>query len=377
MKLSYFNIFLFSLPLIILINDQSNYNSPKHTSNSKNTKSHRSLCECDLYTSIYDNDPEMKFVMENFNRQTSERLKEYDERMQDKRNQCKEQCDKEIQKIVLKDKLEKELTQKISTLETNIDTNDMPTCVCKKSLADKTEKFCLNCGLGLGSGVLQASSLLGGIGQLWLDAWKTAALAAVTKDAITKGLAAGEAARIPAAIKAVISGLRIKFPIEKLRFGLFESFINERTYNKVQLLSDAINSQYKLQCSTFGNVADDSVCTFFQKLSLVPEDILGSSSGEVLITDAIKGKVTEVLAEATKVAEATSADVASKTTTTFTTEKTGLIEAGFNSSITSIYASIIAILIIVLIMVIIYLILRYRRKKKMKKKIQYIKLLTD
>ncbi|SOS81777.1 PIR protein, putative [Plasmodium sp.] len=376
MKLSYFNIFLFSLPLIILINDQSNYNSPKHTSNSKNTKSHRSLCECDLYTSIYDNDPEMKFVMENFNRQTSERLKEYDERMQDKRNQCKEQCDKEIQKIVLKDKLEKELTQKISTLDTNITTKDIPTCVCKKSLADKTEKFCLNCGFRVGGGVLQASGLLGGIGEVALSACKTAALETVKEAAIAKGLAAGEAALIPESIKAVISGLKLAFPIDKLRFGSFNSLIYERTYTNIKFISDTINSQYKFQCPIFRNVADDSVCTFFQKLSHVPQDVLGSS-GEVSIQDAIKAKVTDVLAEATKVAKAASADVASKTTKAFTTEKTGLIEAGFNSSITSIYASIIAILIIVLVMVIIYLILRYRRKKKMKKKIQYIKLLTD
>ncbi|ETW27267.1 hypothetical protein PFFCH_05306 [Plasmodium falciparum FCH/4] len=39
----------------------------------------------------YDNDPEMKEMMENFDRQTSQRFKEYDERMIEKRQKCKEQ----------------------------------------------------------------------------------------------------------------------------------------------------------------------------------------------------------------------------------------------------------------------------------------------
>ncbi|ETW36557.1 LOW QUALITY PROTEIN: hypothetical protein PFTANZ_02722 [Plasmodium falciparum Tanzania (2000708)] len=88
----------------------------------------------------------MKELMEYFNHQTYERLREYEERMQDKRKQCKEQCEKDIQKIILKDKIEKELTEKFSTLETNIDANDIPTCICEKSI--KLKKVVLSVDMG-------------------------------------------------------------------------------------------------------------------------------------------------------------------------------------------------------------------------------------
>ena len=70
---------------------------------------------------IYDNDPQMKAVMDNFNKQTQERFHEYDEPdARTTRQKCKEQCDKEIQKIVLKDKMEKQLWhEQLTTLETN------------------------------------------------------------------------------------------------------------------------------------------------------------------------------------------------------------------------------------------------------------------
>ncbi|ETW32268.1 hypothetical protein PFFCH_00318 [Plasmodium falciparum FCH/4] len=98
----------------------------------------------------YDNDPQMKEVMENFIKQTQQRFHEYDERMVEKRMQCKDKCDKEIQKIILKDKLEKQMAQQLTTLETKIDTNDIPTCVCEKSMVDKMEKNCMKCAQNLG-----------------------------------------------------------------------------------------------------------------------------------------------------------------------------------------------------------------------------------
>ncbi|EWC88878.1 hypothetical protein PFNF54_02392 [Plasmodium falciparum NF54] len=45
------------------------------------------------------------------------------------RQKCKDQCDKEIQQIIFK-----------------IITEDIPTCVFKKSVAVKVEKICLKCG---------------------------------------------------------------------------------------------------------------------------------------------------------------------------------------------------------------------------------------
>ncbi|EUR79041.1 hypothetical protein PFBG_00530 [Plasmodium falciparum 7G8] len=122
------------------------YFTTQHTSNTKSIKPHRSLCECDLYKPNYNNDPEMKNLMENFSKQAQQRFNEYDEHMNEKLQKCKEQCDKDMQKIILKDKIEKELTEKLSALQTDISINDIPTCICEKSLADKVEKNCLKCG---------------------------------------------------------------------------------------------------------------------------------------------------------------------------------------------------------------------------------------
>ncbi|SOS77882.1 PIR protein, putative [Plasmodium sp. gorilla clade G1] len=371
MKVLYINILLFALPLNILVDYPKNTYITPHTP----TTTSRLLCECDIYTSMYDNDPEMKSVMENYNRQTFDRFKEYDERIQDKRQKCKERCDKEIQKIVLKDKLEKELTQKFSTLETNMDINDMPTCVCKKSFTDKTEKFCLNCGMGLGSGVLQASSLLGGIGEVALGAWKAAALVTAKGAAKKAGIAAGEAVRIPEAIKAVISGIRSTIPIENLRFVSLELFINERNYTMVELISDAINNQYIMKCQTLGTVSgiDPSICTTFETLGHVE----GANHVAVSTRDAIVAKLNQIIVDAKGAAALKAGEVAASKTAAVETRYVAAVDATYTSCQTAIIASVVAILIIVLVMVIIYLILHYRRKKKMKKKLQYIKLLKE
>ncbi|ETW43492.1 hypothetical protein PFNF135_02405 [Plasmodium falciparum NF135/5.C10] len=89
MKLHYSNILLlYALNINILITSSSNVNIQRysyktsHTPNTKTRKSHRSLCECELYApSNYDNDPEMKAVMQGFDRQTSQRFEEYNERL--------------------------------------------------------------------------------------------------------------------------------------------------------------------------------------------------------------------------------------------------------------------------------------------------------
>ncbi|SOS79049.1 PIR protein, putative [Plasmodium sp. gorilla clade G1] len=380
MKVHYINILLFALPLNILVTlcHVSSKKNPYMTHNTPSTKAtgtRRTLCECEWYApDNYDNDPEMKEVMENYNRQASERFKAYDERMNKIRQKCKEQCDKKIKKIILKDKIEKELTEKFSILDTNIATNHIPTCVCKKSLADKAENFCLKCGYELGGGVLQASSLLGGIGQLGIDAWKAAALITAKDAAIAKGLAAGEAARIPAGIKEVISGIRSIFPIDKLRFGSFDSFINARTYTDAKIISDAINFQYDAACTlkVFGAGFDTSMCDSFGSLSLVEGEYLESN---ITTKVAIEYHVSKIVTKATSTAAEAVKKATKEATSLSIKNNSAAVESVFNSSITSINASIIAILIIVLIMIIIYLILRYRRKKKMKKKLQYIKLL--
>ncbi|SCM18866.1 PIR protein, putative [Plasmodium sp.] len=193
MKVHYINILLFALPLNILINNQRNHNKRTyHTSNTKTIKSHRSLCECELYAqSNYENDQEMKDMIKEFNDRTAQRFEEYNERMQDKRKQCKEQCEKDIQKIILKDKIEKELTEKFSTLEANININDIPTCVCEKSITDKTEKFCVKCGKTMGA-VAPSWCLVSGLGYAaWINYTTTTLVNIATDAGIQKGIQVG------------------------------------------------------------------------------------------------------------------------------------------------------------------------------------------
>ncbi|KNC35015.1 variant surface antigen rifin [Plasmodium falciparum RAJ116] len=108
------------------VNNQMNHYNRAHMKNIEPTKSYRSLCECELYTSMYDDDPEMKEIMHDFDRQTSQRFEEYNERMNKNRQKCKEQCNRDIKNIILKDKIEKELKQQLATLETDISTDDIP-----------------------------------------------------------------------------------------------------------------------------------------------------------------------------------------------------------------------------------------------------------
>ncbi|CDO61980.1 rifin, partial [Plasmodium reichenowi] len=186
MKVHYFNILLFALPLNILVHNQRN-----HKSILQHIRTTRLLCECDIYIPNYDSDPQMKEVMEIFNKQTQQRFHEYDERMKTTHQKCKEQCDKEIQKIILKDKLEKELMDKFATLQTDIQSDAIPTCFCEKSIEDKMEKGCLRCAQNLGGIVAPSSGVLGEIAALALSGWKTAAIDAATKYAMAQGAAEG------------------------------------------------------------------------------------------------------------------------------------------------------------------------------------------
>ncbi|CDO61998.1 rifin [Plasmodium reichenowi] len=376
MKVHYINILLFSLPLNISEHNQRNHKST--TPHIPKIPTTRGLCECELYEPAnYDHDPEMKKVMENFNRQTSQRFHEYDNRMVEKRKECKEQCDKEIQKIILKDKLEKELTEKFTTLETKITTDDIPTCVCKKSLADKTEKFCLKCGVNVGGGVTLSSGVLGGIGGLAINMWKPKALEVAIDKAITAGAAKISAAGIKAGntrgMDVVTAGLR-KMGIEEYCREIFNTFVATNRYTGVTELYDEIYAKHNLICN-LGVTGKDNMCTQFDTElgAMVP----GVNDNGPPPAQAIEQGLKEILGEATEAAAeaAEAAGVAEKATIKAAQEKA--IEATSYNWYTTISYSIIAIEVIVLIMVIIYLILRYRRKKKMKKKLQYIKLLKE
>ncbi|CDO61787.1 rifin [Plasmodium reichenowi] len=374
MKVHYINILLFALPLNILKHNQRNHKNP-----TPHTQTNRSLCECELYAPAnYDSDPQMKSVMENFNKQTQQRLHEYDERMKTTRQKCKDKCDKEIQKIILKDKLEKELMDKFATLQTDIQSDAIPTCVCEKSLADKTEQFCLNCGVNVGGGVTLSSGVLGAIGASAVTAWKPkaleAAITAAKEAAAVKIVSAAKAAGNAKGMEIVTTFLE-KWSVNDIYHGICEEISRIGHFTRVTDFAEIIFAKKEVFCSMGVDTSRDAICRNLN-IGFGIKNAAGDSigpPGSTPIIQTLNGLVVDAEGAAAKAAEAESTRVIAG----ITKKQTALIEGGFNSSITSIYAAIIAIVVIVLIMVIIYKILRYRRKKKMKKKLQYIKLLKE
>ncbi|EUR74236.1 hypothetical protein PFBG_01592 [Plasmodium falciparum 7G8] len=388
MKVHYINILLFALPLNILVRLYHVGSPHKKPSITPHTQTNRLLCECELYAPTnYDNDPEMKAVMQDFDRQTSERFHEYDERMKTTRQKCKDKCDEAIQKIILKDKLEKHMAQQLSTLETKITTDDIPTCVCEKSMADKVEKGCLRCAGVLGGGVMPSIGLLGGIGEGAISLLKPAALEAAIDFATKAGAAAGAAAGAQAGIKVVMDGLCRDFGLSTVRIKVLGSVINGTSYTDVPMITEAIYTTYNRSClpSVPGAGAgpgpggftaaptDQAFCSTFNALDLDQGKFLTPSS----IRDFIRKGVEKIVPEAETAASTETAHVTTTQTPVLQARYTAAVEATYGGYHISIIASIVAIVVIVLIMVIIYLILRYRRKKKMKKKLQYIKLLEE
>ncbi|ETW57688.1 hypothetical protein PFUGPA_00138 [Plasmodium falciparum Palo Alto/Uganda] len=349
MKIHYINILLFELPLNILIYNQRNHKSTTH--HTPKIPTARLLCECDIYTSIYDNDPQMKEVMENFIKQTQPRFEEYDERMKTTRQKCKDKCDKEIQKIILKDKLEKQMEEQLTTLETKIGTDDIPTCICEKSLADKVEKGCLRCAQNLGGIVAPSSGVLGGIGEGAISVLQPLALVAAKEEA----LAEATSLATKAGVKAVVAEL--KALITKWGKGALDlsPIVNESNFNCGSALVETAQNLFGQACKVPGSTSDSSFCN--STIYIEKSEYYVGKFGKIG-SDAYDATYTSKIAE-------------------FEATKVGAVNTTYAGYQTIIIASIVAIVVIVLIMVIIYKILRYRRKKKMKKKLQYIKLLEE
>ncbi|ETW45076.1 surface antigen [Plasmodium falciparum UGT5.1] len=315
MKLHYSKLLLFSLPLNILAHSKNKRYIVLH----KRTTTSRVLSERDTYTSIYDNDPEMEYVKENFNRQMSQRFEEYNERVNDKRKKSKEQCDKDIQQIILKDRIE-------------------------KSLEEKVEKFCLRCGCGLG-GVAASVGIFGGIA---ISELKKAATAAAIEEAI----AAGTKVTIETAITELKELTYIYGLIGDNLKAILGTITNFRT-------------QTPMVYAVYG--ASQKACESVT---------IGNGGGNQLYCSILQEKQREVF---TKLGQAGAKAITAGNTQKTSVQTAALekIDTTFLNCSTAITASVIAILIIVLVMVIIYLILRYRRKKKMKKKQQYTNLLKE
>ncbi|CDO61867.1 rifin, partial [Plasmodium reichenowi] len=328
----------------------------------------RSLCECELYAPAnYDNDPQMKEVLNNFSKQTQQRFHEYDERMKTTRQKCKDQCDKEIQKIILKDKLEKQMEEQLTTLETKINTDDIPTCICEKSMADKVEKGCLKCGGVLGGGVMPAFGTIGGTALYALNQLKPTAIATAIKVALeannakilAEAIKAGNAAGVAEVVKLVES----KFGVTTVHGKAFGSYFTTREYTDFPFINQSINYQYMQKCIRSGS-SDDILCLFTDKGKLSVDKVIGEN-------------VKTVIRSAEKAADGASQIAREGATSAIEAQQTNVINTTYATYQTAITASIIAIVVIILVMVIIYLILRYRRKKNMKKKLQYIKLLEE
>ncbi|KOB87478.1 hypothetical protein PFDG_03566 [Plasmodium falciparum Dd2] len=332
MKVHYINILLFALPLNILVGSPHKNPSitPCHTPKIPTT---RTLCECELYAPVnYYSDPQMKEVMDNFNKQTQQRFHEYDQRMKATRQKCREQCDIEIQKIILKDKLEKELIKKFATLQTDIHSDAIPTCICEKTVADEVQKFCLKCGYRLG-GALTSCEILGYTG---IYSWEVVATSLAKEEAIKSG------------INAVLEYLS-KFPgLNSLPGFNIAGMINSTNFNKSM-----------------------SIMHILQGINIAACDNIDSSSTKSTFCAFLEPDGVRKLAGCAQDA----AQVGISETASVQGSKLASIKNTMLSSNTILIASAITILAIVLVMLIIYLILRYRRKKKMKKKLQYIKLL--
>ncbi|SOV76530.1 rifin PIR protein, putative [Plasmodium reichenowi] len=371
MKVHYTNILLLyvvNLSILLIschINIQKNhYINARHTPNTTKIITTRLLCECELYAPAnYDNGPQMKSVKENFDRQTLQRFEEYDEHMIKNRQKCKGQCEKDIQKIILKDKIEKELTEKLDALQTDITTEDIPTCVCKKSIADKTEKFCLKCGYGLGS----VSPSIGLIGAIAVNVWKTGALIAAKNAAIAEGAVAGKAAGEAAGIATTIEELYNNFFLTILGRKSVQEVITANNFWDPAFIYEAVKLESTNVCFITPQPQTHESFCFLQSLRNTPN----------FFEKYVEASVQKVVSKSSNAAAQATKDITEQVTTAAIESSKNAVEAACISYHTAIIASIVAIVVIVLIMVIIYLILRYRRKKKIKKKIQYIKLLKE
>ncbi|SOV83743.1 PIR protein [Plasmodium reichenowi] len=348
MKVHYINILLFALPLNILEN--SPQKNPSITE--RHTQNNKLLCECELYSPAnYDSDPEMKEVMQQFEDRTTQRFHEYDNRMKTTRQKCKDKCDKESQKIILKDKLEKELTEKLSTLQTDIQSDAIPTCICEKSIADKVEKGCLKCGGILGAAMPELGSI-GGTALYTLKEW----LIAATGEATDLATQAATKAATQEGVKAVKLAINI-WNKDFIYDGVFDltPIVKESNFNCPTALLERARNLFVKDCIT--DVVQQRRSVFCN--STIYE------GGEKAFNSFTQAGIDAYNVEFALQKEAL--------------EKTNLaaVNTAYGGYNTTIIASIVAIVVIVLIMVIIYLILRYRRKKKMKKKLQYIKLLNQ
>ncbi|CAC9696407.1 PIR protein [Plasmodium sp. DRC-Itaito] len=321
MKLHYFKILLFFILLNILVtlyqahnNNNERQTTPQHTP----IYISRMLSECDTQSSSYDNNPQMKSVMQQFDDRTSQRFEEYKERLKDKRQKRKEERDKNIQKIIDTDKRE-------------------------KSLAQKVEIGCLRCGCALG-GVAASVGVFGGLGVYGSKSAAWAAITAAAKDAgIKKGLEVGLEKVI---VEVKLLKETVQIPDMNVLKTLTEGISgdNLRLYDIFKCISSDVERQLR-----------GTHQLFFEAVNIMAEKTPEQFNA---ITEVSSNAVTDAVIQG-------KADVIATA------------HAEYAQLYSAIGYSVLAILIIVLVLIIIYLVLRYRRKKRINKKAQYTKLLNE
>ncbi|ETW30235.1 hypothetical protein PFFCH_02332, partial [Plasmodium falciparum FCH/4] len=320
-------------------------NKPSITPHHTPITTSRVLSECDLYIPKYDNDAEMKSVKGTFDRQTSQRFEEYEERMKEKRQKCKEQRDKSIQEIIEKDKRE-------------------------KSLAQKVEKGCLICGCGLGS-------VAGSVGIFGTVAVKELTKAAIAKAVVVAkeaGMAAAKAEGAAAGKEFVIAKLQ-EMGISTVGVQGLQSYFVTTDYTNALTIFRAINNQYSpSSCIFVSSGTRQAFCTWVTEQSKsvanIREMLQGNSVSYTKVTEKAVGTI---VTDAKKAA----GEATEKAIEEVIQRSTAAAESTYAGCQSAIIASVVAIIIIALVMIIIYLVLRYRRKKKMKKKAEYTKLLNQ
>uniref|UniRef100_UPI003BEF4CD7 RIFIN PfKE01_040007400 n=1 Tax=Plasmodium falciparum TaxID=5833 RepID=UPI003BEF4CD7 len=120
-----------------------------------------------------------------------------------------------------------------------------------------------------------------------------------------KGAAACEAARIPAAIDAVIKGIVTKFGVSTESVQGLKSLFTANTYNDVTKIARAINEQYNpSSCLTGGSGADNSICPWAMENFFAARKIPGFIQREaVSMNDVIEKTVKTIVSDAPKTAE--------------------------------------------------------------------------
>ncbi|SOS81615.1 PIR protein, putative [Plasmodium sp. gorilla clade G1] len=357
MKHVYFKVLLlFSLPLNILVDKKTNDYRPYTLTYTKLTNtitSSRLLCECDMYAATnYDNDPEMKKVMQQFDEHTTQRLLEYNEHMIKKRKECKEQCDKDIRKIILKDKIEKQLKEKFSSaLQTDICADYLPQCTCEKYLADKVEKTCLNCGGILGGVVTPNVGVVSTIFTYLLT--DTAAKHA--------GSLASSKVSVKVGIQTFIQQLSDMSNLHVIIGDKLVNLVTPKTVGNIVELSKTIHETLESTCFAAGGHLNGPM-----KIACIPDSNIFNEQHLQL----------QVAKIATKAAEegAKEGALASQTAEANTWSWGTMSNFFFTNPVGIAFTTVLLIAIIILIT---YLILHSRKKKKMKKKLQYIKLLKE